>query len=85
MVKLCKCGEPIPLMRRKCDACNKKYHKQYNQAYAFRLRNYHREWMSTRRWLDGATDNLLLGEKIQEIKRMTVRGELIIESIRREK
>jgi hypothetical protein len=54
-MKLCqKCSKnPVPLMRKICDSCKKQYQREYSIKNKDKKRETTREWMRTRRWLNG--------------------------------
>ena len=61
----------------KCLECYAEYHRKWRSEHIEENREYHREYMACKRWLNGGPDNRLLGEKI-EIKMRSVNGVLYI-------
>lgn len=47
-----------------CKDCYNKYYRKYRQDNREKINLYNKEWSKTRRWLDGAEDDHLLGEDI---------------------
>lgn len=73
---VCKCGQKLPLMKRVCDECKRKYQFEYSLKNKDKKLETSREWMRTRRWLDGGERWDDLGPEISGPIKKAVNGEL---------
>ncbi len=66
-MKLCRCGKVLDKLSdygaypgTECRECYNVRHRRRREEHRY----YMRQWMATKRWLDGGPDNRLLGDKL---------------------
>jgi len=79
MAWICKkCGLKLNLKNSaspyQCKKCHNEYMRNYDRT------EYSREYMRTRRWLNGGPDNYLLGEKKERIICNVQNGKMLLRS-----